>query len=112
MLSVFLSVDTRHFSLQRQCLRWCAHGLDGLLVRVIIHCYQVAVPYVNHVPTLTGGVGYEQLARFYKVSEIQRGFKLKLWLLIGGDSTILRRKTWVTPFLLRESSSVTPVPTE
>ncbi|KAI0687790.1 NTF2-like protein [Cytidiella melzeri] len=26
----------------------------------------VAVPYVNHVPTLTGGVGFEQLARFYK----------------------------------------------
>ncbi|KAI0094925.1 NTF2-like protein [Irpex rosettiformis] len=26
----------------------------------------VAVPYVNHVPTLTGGVGFDQLARFYK----------------------------------------------
>ncbi|KAI0080316.1 NTF2-like protein [Panus rudis PR-1116 ss-1] len=26
----------------------------------------VSAPYVNHVATLTGGVGYEELARFYK----------------------------------------------
>ncbi|KAL5495300.1 hypothetical protein ACEPAI_763 [Sanghuangporus weigelae] len=26
----------------------------------------VKVPYVNHIPTLTGGVGYDELARFYK----------------------------------------------
>jgi carboxymethylenebutenolidase len=26
----------------------------------------VADPYVNHVPTLTGGVGHDQLKRFYK----------------------------------------------
>ncbi|KAI8980744.1 NTF2-like protein [Trametes punicea] len=26
----------------------------------------VSTPYVNHVPTLTGGVGYQDLARFYK----------------------------------------------
>jgi carboxymethylenebutenolidase len=26
----------------------------------------VAEPYVNHIPTMTGGVGYEQLKRFYK----------------------------------------------
>ncbi|KAI5123621.1 hypothetical protein M0805_003435 [Coniferiporia weirii] len=26
----------------------------------------VKVPYVNHIPTMTGGVGYEDLARFYK----------------------------------------------
>jgi carboxymethylenebutenolidase len=26
----------------------------------------VSAPYVNHVPTMTGGVGYEQLKRFYK----------------------------------------------
>lgn len=26
----------------------------------------VAEPYVNHVPTLTGGIGYEDLHRFYK----------------------------------------------
>lgn len=26
----------------------------------------VAEPYVNHVPTMTGGVGYDQLKRFYR----------------------------------------------
>jgi carboxymethylenebutenolidase len=26
----------------------------------------VAQPYVNHVPTMTGGVGYKELHRFYK----------------------------------------------
>ncbi|MBM3519052.1 MAG: dienelactone hydrolase family protein [Alphaproteobacteria bacterium] len=26
----------------------------------------VASPYVNHIPTMTGGVGYEQLHRFYQ----------------------------------------------
>ena len=26
----------------------------------------VAEPYVNHIPVMTGGVGYEQLRRFYK----------------------------------------------
>ena len=26
----------------------------------------VKAPYVNHVPTLTGGVGHDQLKRFYK----------------------------------------------
>ncbi|KDQ63482.1 hypothetical protein JAAARDRAFT_65514 [Jaapia argillacea MUCL 33604] len=26
----------------------------------------VSAPYVNHIPTMTGGVGYEDLARFYK----------------------------------------------
>jgi len=26
----------------------------------------VAEPYVNHIPTMTGGVGYKQLKRFYK----------------------------------------------
>ncbi|THH09466.1 hypothetical protein EW145_g1984 [Phellinidium pouzarii] len=27
---------------------------------------KVKVPYVNHIPTMTGGVGYEELARFYR----------------------------------------------
>jgi carboxymethylenebutenolidase len=26
----------------------------------------VSEPYVNHIPTLTGGIGHEQLKRFYK----------------------------------------------
>ena len=26
----------------------------------------IEAPYVNHIPTMTGGVGYDQLKRFYK----------------------------------------------
>jgi len=26
----------------------------------------VDAPYVNHIPTMTGGVGHDQLKRFYK----------------------------------------------
>lgn len=29
---------------------------------------QVAAPYVNHVATMTGGVGFQDLSRFYKAS--------------------------------------------
>jgi len=32
----------------------------------------VAEPYVNHIPTMTGGVGYKQLRRFYKHHFIPR----------------------------------------
>ncbi len=28
---------------------------------------QVSTPYVNHIATMTGGVGFQDLARFYKV---------------------------------------------
>jgi hypothetical protein len=38
--------------------------IDGLLTSSQL---QVKVPYVNHVATLTGGVGHDELARFYKV---------------------------------------------
>lgn len=38
--------------------------IDGLLTSGQL---QVKVPYVNHVATLTGGVGHDELARFYKV---------------------------------------------
>lgn len=32
-----------------------------------LFCYQVATPYVNHIATMTGGMGFKDLARFYKV---------------------------------------------
>ena len=32
-----------------------------------LNARKVSTPYVNHVPTMTGGVGFEDLARFYKV---------------------------------------------
>src|SRR5437868_3476476 len=31
----------------------------------------VAEPYVNHIPTMTGGVGHDQLKRFYKYHFIE-----------------------------------------
>jgi carboxymethylenebutenolidase len=31
----------------------------------------VAAPYVNHIPTMTGGVGHDELKRFYKYHFIQ-----------------------------------------
>jgi carboxymethylenebutenolidase len=31
----------------------------------------VATPYVNHIPTMTGGVGHDELKRFYKFHFIQ-----------------------------------------
>src|ERR1700709_982787 len=31
----------------------------------------VATPYVNHIPTMTGGVGHDELKRFYKYHFIQ-----------------------------------------
>ena len=34
--------------------------VDGTMVTM------VAQPYVNHIPTMTGGVGHDQLKRFYK----------------------------------------------
>ena len=29
---------------------------------------KVPTPYVNHISTLTGGVGFDDLSRFYKVT--------------------------------------------
>ena len=34
--------------------------VDGTMATMVEH------PYVNHVPTMTGGVGHDQLKRFYK----------------------------------------------
>lgn len=41
--------------------------LHGVLM--ISHDAQVAAPYVNHIATMTGGVGFEDLSRFYKVCD-------------------------------------------
>ena len=38
-------------------------------VLMISHDAQVATPYVNHIATMTGGVGFEDLSRFYKVCD-------------------------------------------
>ena len=36
-------------------------------------------PYVNHVPTMTGGVGHDQLKRFYKYISSARTRRTRRW---------------------------------
>jgi hypothetical protein len=36
------------------------HDVDGTMATMVDQ------PYVNHIPTMTGGVGHDQLKRFYK----------------------------------------------
>ncbi len=43
----------------------------------------VASPYVNHIPTMTGGVGFEQLARFYKYHFIPKNSAERNGVLIS-----------------------------
>ncbi|MEJ0068955.1 MAG: dienelactone hydrolase family protein [Pseudomonadota bacterium] len=46
---------------------WEAHTMYEFGTRDVDACMKtmVAQPYVNHVPTMTGGVGHDQLKRFY-----------------------------------------------
>jgi len=43
----------------------CRHEFESRDVDATM-ATMVATPYVNHVPTMTGGVGHDQLKRFYK----------------------------------------------
>ncbi|KAI0778451.1 NTF2-like protein [Trametes elegans] len=54
-----------HFPLEQL---WEKHTYYEFTVRDAPKTMQtmVSTPYVNHVPTMTGGVGYQDLARFYK----------------------------------------------
>lgn len=47
---------------------WQAHGRCEFETRDVDAAMTTMVrePYVNHVPTMTGGVGHDQLKRFYK----------------------------------------------
>src|SRR6202161_1474172 len=52
----------------------------------------VASPYVNHIPTMTGGVGHDQLKRFYRYHFIGANppdFRLTLISRTIGDSRIV-----------------------
>jgi len=42
----------------------CAHEFGARDVNATMRT-MVAEPYVNHIPTMTGGVGHDQLKRFY-----------------------------------------------
>ena len=54
-----------HFNLSEL---WDAHCYHEFVTRDVdsTMATMVASPYVNHIPTLTGGVGHDQLKRFYK----------------------------------------------
>ena len=47
---------------------WEAHTRTEFATRDVdsTMATMVAQPYVNHIPTMTGGVGHDQLKRFYK----------------------------------------------
>jgi carboxymethylenebutenolidase len=52
----------------------------------------VAQPYVNHIPTMTGGVGYQQLKRFYAYHFIPVNppdFRLTLISRTVGSDTVV-----------------------
>jgi carboxymethylenebutenolidase len=60
----------------------------------------VDTPYVNHVPTLTGGVGHDMLKRFYKYHFIpklpQQRRNVYLSETVGADTVVLE---FVTTFI-------------
>lgn len=62
---------------------------------------QVKVPYVNHIPTLTGGVGFDELARFYKVcDEVEES---NTFISLTSTSTISLARRCLSSLLLLES---------
>ena len=61
----FRSVLGPHFDLSALWDMHCYHEFATRDVPATMST-MVAEPYVNHIPTMTGGVGAEQLGRFYK----------------------------------------------
>lgn len=52
--------DLNHLWEQHCYFEFATRDVDSVMTTM------VAEPYVNHVPTMTGGVGHDQLKRFYK----------------------------------------------
>jgi carboxymethylenebutenolidase len=52
--------DLNHLWEQHCYFEFATRDVDAVMPTM------VAEPYVNHVPTMTGGVGHDQLKRFYK----------------------------------------------
>jgi carboxymethylenebutenolidase len=54
-------------------------------------------PYVNHVPTLAGGVGHEMLKRFYKYHFVDQNAggrdRLRISYTLGSDRVVLESYT-------------------
>ena len=69
----------------------------------------VAEPYVNHIPTLTGGIGYKDLHRFYRdyfIPGNPPSFKMKLLSRTVGTDRVVDemhvsfRHTQIIPWML------------
>lgn len=54
-----------HYDLEALWEEHCRHEFETRDVAATM-ATMVADPYVNHIPTMTGGVGYQQLSRFYQ----------------------------------------------
>lgn len=63
-IATFKSAIGPHFDLSALWDKHCEHEFGSRDVDATM-ATMVAEPYVNHIPTMTGGVGYEQLHRFY-----------------------------------------------
>ena len=64
-IALFRRVMGPHYDLSAL---WETHTMHEFATRDVDATMKtmVAQPYVNHIPTLTGGVGHDQLKRFYK----------------------------------------------
>jgi len=64
-IAAFRRVMGPHFDFSALWDTHCMHEFGTRDVDATMRT-MVAQPYVNHIPTLTGGVGHDQLKRFYK----------------------------------------------
>ncbi|MFO1067490.1 MAG: dienelactone hydrolase family protein [Geminicoccaceae bacterium] len=64
-LALFRQVLGPHYNLSVLWDKHCEHEFATRDVNATM-ATMVAEPYVNHIPTMTGGYGHDHLARFYK----------------------------------------------
>ncbi len=64
-IALFRTVMGPHYDLSALWEKHCEYEFATRDVDATM-ATMVASPYVNHIPTMTGGVGYEDLHRFYK----------------------------------------------
>ena len=64
-IALFRRVMGPHYDLSTLWDKHCEHEFATRDVDATMKT-MVSSPYVNHIPTMTGGVGYEDLHRFYK----------------------------------------------
>ena len=64
-IALFRKVMGPHYDLSSLWDKHCEYEFGARDVDATM-ATMVAEPYVNHIPTMTGGVGYQHLKRFYK----------------------------------------------